>query len=176
MAKVVKLKSSDLIRLVEETLNILPNQNDLPKRLAELEKLVSEGKRTINRMYHLILDLNLRQILEEPEKYDRILKDMEETHAAYSKRHNYYDDIIESYWDAYTNDELDFNTIDTYNKYNKVLTELYNLDVNMGTLFDIFEELHDTARRRDILKDFTDSYPDQTINIDKSLNISNNEN
>jgi len=41
MAKVVKLKSSDLIRLVEETLNILPNQNDLPKRLAELEKLVS---------------------------------------------------------------------------------------------------------------------------------------
>ena len=176
MAKVVKLTKNDLIRIVEQTLSILPNQNDLPKQFDELVKLVNEGKRTINRMYHLVMDLNLRQILEEPDKYGKLLKDVEETKEVYSKKHDHYDDIIESYWDMYINDEMDNETKDVYNKYNKVLNELYNIDVDMGTLYNVFEELFDTASRKDLFRDFTDTYPDQTINISTALNNNNDEN
>ena len=176
MAKVVKLKRSDLIRIVENTLNILPNQNDLPKHFAELEKLVSEGKRMINRMYNFVMDLSLREILEDSGKYDKLLQDIENTKDAYSNKHDQFHDIIESHWDAYINDEMDRETADIYNRYNNTLNELYVLSDDMYTLYKLFEEMHFNANRTGLLKDFTDTYPNQTINIDKSLNISKNEN
>lgn len=176
MAKVVKLKKSDLIRIVENTLNILPNQNDLLKHLTEMEKILNEGKRMINRMYNFVMDLSLRQIIEEPEKYDKLLQDIENTKEVYSKKHDQFDDIIESYWDAYINDEMDFKTIDTYNKYNRTLSEFSTLSDDMDTLYNIYEELHDTVRRKSLLKDFTDTYPNQTINISTALNNNTDEN
>lgn len=176
MAKIVKIKQSDLVRIVEEALRILPNSNDLPKQLGELEKMLNEGKKTINRMYHLVVDLSLREILEEPDKYAKLLKDLESTKEGYSKKHDQFDDIIESYWDSYINDEMDNETRDVYNKYNRALSQFSTLSYDMGTIFDVFEELCDTARRKDIFTDFTTTYPDQTINISSTLNNNTDEN
>jgi hypothetical protein len=176
MAKVVKLKKSDLVRLVEETLNILPNHGDLPKHLGEIEKILNEGKRTINRVYHLVLDLNLRDILAEIEKYGKLYQDIESTQKVYDQKFQKYDSILESYWDDYFGDNLDNESRETYNKFSKAVSELGNLESDMKTLLYIFEEIYDNARRKDILKDFTDTYPDQTINISTSLNKDNNEN
>jgi uncharacterized protein YukE len=176
MAKVIKIKQSDLVRIVEEALRILPNSNDLPKQLGELEKMLNEGKRTINRIYNFVMDLSFRQILEESDKYDKLLQDIGDTKEGYSKKYEHFNDIIESYWDAYINDELDFNTIDTYNKYNRALSEFDTLTEDMKTLYDIYEELHDTVRRKNIFTDFTTTYPNQTINISTALNKDNDEN
>ena len=176
MAKIVKLTKNDLIRIVEETLNILPNQNDLPKQLSEMEKITNEGKKTINRIYNFVMDLSLREILEDPSKYDKLLQDIENTQDVYSKKHDQFYDIIESHWDAYINDEMDDETRDTYNKYNNVLNELYNVSDGMNTLYRIFEEMHFTVNRTSLLKDFTDTYPNQTINISTALNNNTDEN
>jgi hypothetical protein len=90
MAKVIKIKQSDLVRIVEEALRILPNSNDLPKQLGELEKMLNEGKRTINRIYNFVMDLSFRQILEESDKYDKLLQDIGDTKEGYSKKYEHF--------------------------------------------------------------------------------------
>jgi hypothetical protein len=174
MAKVVKLTKGDLVRLVEQTLSILPNANDLPKQVAEMEKIVNEGKRTINRMYHMILDVSLRNILEDPEKYRKLSEDLQKTQEGYRDKHNHYYDIIDAYWDDYLNDELDSETHEQYKKGEGLVNQLDNLYLDMGTLVDIYEEIYGQTYNKDILKNFNQTYPDQTINIDKV--IGNDEN
>jgi hypothetical protein len=174
MAKVVKLKKSDLVRIVEQTLNILPNRSDLPRQVAEMEKIVNEGKRTINRMYHLILDISLRDMLEDPEKYNKLSEDLRNTQVGYRDKHNQYYDVINAYWDDYLNDELDSETHELYTKGERLVNELDNLYLDMDNLVDIYDDIHGQTYNKDILKDFTKTYPDQTININKS--IGNDEN
>lgn len=175
MAKVVKLKKSDLIRIVEETLNILPNRSELPKQIAEMEKIVNEGKRTINRIYHLVLDVTLRDILEDPNKYSKLSDDLRNTQVGYQDKYNHYYDVINAYWNDYLNDELDPETRELYTKGESLVNELDNLYLDMDNLVDIFEELYGQTYNKDILKDFTKTYPDQTINIGTALNKDNNE-
>lgn len=174
MAKVVKLTKSDLVRIVEQTLNILPNASDLPKQVTEMEKIVNEGKRTINRMYHLILDISLRDILEDPDKYGKLSEDLKKTQVGYRDKYNQYYDIIDTYWDDYLNDQLDSETYELYKKGESLVNQLDNLYLDMDNLVDIFEDIHGQTYNKDILKNFTKSYPDQTINIDKA--IGNDEN
>lgn len=176
MAKVVKIKQSDLIRLIEAELKILSNPNDLPKHLGEAQKILNEGKRTINRIHNLVLDTTIREILAETEKYGKLLQDIESTHKGYEQKFEKYSDILESYWDAYFNDELDGQTRDTYNQFSNIVNELGNLETDMKTLWYIFEEMYDNAMRKDILRDFAETYPDQTINISTALNKDNDEN
>ena len=172
MAKIVKLTKNDLIRIVEETLSILPNPNNLPKIVTEVEKLVNEGKRTINRMYHIVLDLNLRDVMEDTEKYKKLLQDMTETQEVYSKKHDQYYDSVEAFWDDYLNDNLDSDSRELYNKADKLINNLYEIQQDMDKLIDIFDDI---LRKMDgsLLDDFTTNYPDQTINVSNALNQDN---
>ena len=71
---------------------------------------------------------------------------------------------------------MDGQTRDTYNQFSNIVNELGNLETDMKTLWYIFEEMYDNAMRKDILRDFAETYPDQTINISTALNKDNDEN
>lgn len=167
MRKVIKLKESQfvgLMDLLKEDIKIIGNADDLPNIVSELQKIVGEGKEKVRTILNFLLDKTQRDIIENRDTYVNYLEKLKSLEREYSNKHSKYFDMVDRFFEDYSEDNLSKEVSQYYRQADKLVGELDNVQMDISKVVDYFDEMVYHISPEDI-EYFFKQYPEKNIEI-----------
>jgi hypothetical protein len=165
MKRIIKLKTSELIRIVEDSMKFMYNPESLPQVVSDLEKLIDGGKKSIYNVYNVVFNTTISDICENMDYYIQTVEKFRANQKILKNKWEKYFDVMESFFDDHLNDNLDAKAETFYSKANDLLTDLDTLQLDMDDLNDILQDLIDVSEKQ-IRNGYDKRYSGRIINID----------
>jgi hypothetical protein len=164
MKKVI-LTEAQFNKLVEQT--VFYDLSELPSHIESITRDISEGKKAMGKLIGFLKTINIGNILEEPVKYTKIVKDCGKLVEVYKAKFNKYWDIRDSYeQQEYASDE---GYSDEFNQFDHMVSDIDNLQTDLDNLHDMYNDIIEPfieyGKVSERMAYYEKEYPPETINI-----------
>lgn len=164
MKKVI-LTEAQFNKLVEQT--IFYDLNELPSHLESITKDINEGKKAMGKLITYLKTISIGNILEEPVKYTKIVKDCGKLAEVYKSKFNKYWDIRDSYeQQEYASDN---GYSDEFNQFDHLVSDIDNLQTDLDNLHDMYNDIIEPfleyGKVNERMTYYEKEYPPETINV-----------
>jgi DNA repair ATPase RecN len=163
MAKTIKVTKSQLNQMIQESLAVRIDPNQLPKYTQEVVKLIHDGKKFGNQLLNIIKDLSIGEILNDTQKYYKMFNDIDAMATHYYKKSNQYYDIHSAL-------EGDEENEDAIEEYYHLVSDLDTVATDLDDMKSMFENVMEMVtdaggQIKDKMNYLDKQYPNQTINV-----------
>lgn len=164
----IQLTKGQIQKLVEQKL--FYGDERLPQIISEISKDIESAKKVCSLFLSRFRNLCIDDIVENPEKHFKQIREMESTHKLYSKKSNEYYSILETFDTDFDNKQL--------MKFDKLNSMLDTMQDDMDTLIDSYKNVlemfvDDRGNSKDKMRYFIAQYPPETIDTQDIKMIAN---